>query len=140
MTFDLNNINQFSTSIDQYFFYPFYEKLYQQAKKYHFIALTSPIVGILDATFSIIQAIGGLVESAIKGLTNIFKGMAALENLSIKRGVLQLILGTGVIGVSSIPIIFLRTLRISIKITINPIQTCEEQLINYRKNISYNFA
>lgn len=135
MTFDLNNINQLSCAMDRYFFFPFYDTLHQKAEKHRFIALTGPIVGAIDGTFSLAQAVGGVGESAIKGLVNTVKGVITFDWNSVKIGSLQLILGVGVIGISSIPIIAIRTLRISIKMMIDPKQTSEQQLRNYREKL-----
>jgi len=140
MHFDLNNINQFSGAMDRYFFFPFYETLHQKAKKHRFISLIGPAIGAIDGIASLAQAVGGVGESAIKGIVNTVKGAITFNWNSVKRGCLQLILGVGIIGISSIPIIAIRTLRISIKMSIDPKLTSEQQSRNYREKLDLQNA
>ena len=137
MTFDLNNINQFSSAMDKHFFLPFYANLHQKAEKHRFIFLTSPFIGIADGIASLVQTVGAIAEAAIKGLINIFQGTITFDSSPLKKGSLQLILGVGIIGIFSIPIIIFRVLRISIKMMIDPKLTCDQQERNYREKFGF---
>ncbi len=135
MSLDLNNIDQSSNLIDRYFFYPFYDKLSQIRGKHYVLSWISPIIGITDGIASSIQAIGGVAEATFKGIGNLAKGGITCDSNSLKRGSLQLLLGVGVIGTLSIPIILFRTLRIAGGMMFCPKETSETQAENYRKKV-----
>ena len=143
MPFDLENINQLSNALGQYFFLPFYETLHQTAKTNRFIKLTGPFIGTIDGIASLSQAVGGIGDAAIKGLANILKGSATCNQTSIKKGALQLVLGTSCIAIFAIPHIFVKTLRISINMSIDPISTSNREVEDYQKslhNLSCNLS
>lgn len=135
MSMDLKNINQFSKLAECYFFYPFYEKLSQVAQESSMLPWVAPVIGVTDGIASSIQAIGGVAEAAIKGIGNLAKGGITWDSLSLKRGSLQILLGVGVVGTLSIPIIVIRVLRITGGMMFYPKETSEIQAGNYRKNI-----
>ncbi len=140
MNFDLGNINQLSSEIDRHFFLPFYESIHKAtANNHRFIAIMGPAIGTIDGTASLAQAVGVVGESAIKGLVNTLKGAVTFNWQSLKRGSLQLILGIGVISICSIPLIAFRTMRISVKMMIDPKQTSEQQARNYRMKLDLKY-
>ena len=136
MYLDWNNTNKSSKLIDYYFFYHFYNKLNSISREYRFIQLSAPFVGTIDGVVSLAQATGGVGEAAIKGTRNLLRGALTCNAEDLKRGGLQIILGVGLVGIVSIPIIFIRTLRIMGGILINPLETSNTQAENYRKKVS----
>lgn len=135
MSLDWNNIDKSSKLVDSYFFYPFYEKLNAISREYRFIQLSAPFVGAIDGIASLVQATGGVGEAAIKGSRNLLHGALSCNTESLKRGSLQIILGGGLVGIVSIPIIFIRTLRMTTGMLMNPVETTHIQAENYRKKV-----
>jgi|GEM_PF-4439128 len=136
MILDWNNIDRSSQWIDRHFFYPFYHHLNQVAQNHSTsVRLAAPAIGIIDGTASCIQATSGIAEAAIKGVGNSVQAAFLCDPRYLKIGGLQLILGVGVIGASSIPIIAFRTLRITIKMAIDPQETSRVQAENYLSKI-----
>jgi hypothetical protein len=136
MSLDWNSIDKSSKLIDSYFFYPFYDKLNAISREYRFIQLSAPFVGAVDGVASLVQATGGVGEATIKGSRNLLQGALSCNTESLKRGSLQIVLGGGLVGIVSIPIIFIRTLRITAGMLMNPVETTHVQAENYRKKIS----
>lgn len=139
MKLDLDNINQFSTLLDQQFFLPFYQRINCKAQVNHAISYLGPFIGLTDGFFSSIQAIGGVAEASIKAIGNIFKSIIICNKTSFKRGSLQLF-GAIIITIASIPRIVYRTLNLSIQMTKDPISTSHNLLENYQKNQSLIFV
>lgn len=135
MSLDWKNIDKSSRLVDSYFFYPFYEKLNAISREYRFTQLSAPFVGAIDGIASLVQATAGVGESAIKGSRNLLYGGLSCNAESLKRGSLQIILGVGLVGILSIPIIFIRTLRMTAGMLMNPVETTRIQAENYRKKV-----
>ncbi len=52
------------------------------------------------------EGISALVESIFKGLVNMFYGVISADRICFFRGVFQVFLGAGVIGICTIPLAF----------------------------------
>lgn len=119
MNIDLLNITQASQWFDANLFAPYYERL--SALPYPaLLRLSSPLIGIGDGVMSTAQAVCGLGETLLKGSINTVLGIANGDSNQIKRGVLQIVVGGGVISLTAIPVIAIRTLRITANIAYDP--------------------
>jgi hypothetical protein len=134
MSFDLERIDQFAGLMNEKFC-RFYEQIATHAASNSHIAYAAPVIGIADMALSSVQAIGGVGEAAIKGVTNVFVGGASCNGTALKMGGAQLALGACVVGVLSIPIIFVRTIRITAKMFADPQNTSEYELAAYRQKV-----
>ena len=120
MNFDLENITQASQWIDANLFTPYYQELCTFSNPV-LLRLGSPLIGIGDAVLSTAQAVFGLLETLLKGSINTVLGIANRDSNQIKKVMLQTGLGGGAIAISAIPVIALRTLRITANIAYDPI-------------------
>lgn len=129
MNIDLENITQASQWFDANLFTPYYEKL--SAVPYPgLLRLSSPFIGIGDGVMSTAQAVCGLSETLLKGSINTVLGIANWDRNQIKKGMLQVVLGGGIISLTAIPIIAVRTLRITANVAYDPVSAISEL---YRK-------
>lgn len=135
MAFDFERIDQFSEMMDQRFFHPFYDHLHEMSQRNRYVAYAAPLVGSIDGIGSLIQATGTVGEALIKSLGNGFKGAISCDWIAFKTGSLQLLLGAGVIGLCSIPIIVFRILRITTYFALDPQKTSEQELAKLREKI-----
>jgi len=134
MSLDWKSIDRSSRLVDAYFFYPFYNKLNGVAREYPSVFWAAPVIGVVDGIAGFVQVICCVAEAALKGVGNMFSGIAG-ERVEWKRGVLQLVFGVGFVGLLAIPVIVMRILWITGDFASNPQKTCETQAENYRKKI-----
>ncbi|MES2345460.1 MAG: hypothetical protein V4494_05950 [Chlamydiota bacterium] len=136
MSSDWYRMDQFSRTIDENFFYPFYEKLSSVAENHPNIAYSAPLIGGIDGLANLVQGTGAVAESGIKGVSNVFWGISTCDKTSLKVGALQVGLGAGLIGVLLIPQVAFRTLRITACMAIDPKETSRQEREKYHKLIS----
>ena len=126
MKINFENITESSQWFNANLFSPYYRGLgtvHQTA----YLRLASPVIGILDGLISSLQAVSGLSEAILKGTANTAHGIATADRRVLKKGVLQIALGGGSIALLSVPIIALRTLRITFNMARNPSEEICEQ-------------
>lgn len=136
MSFEINNIDQFSNIIDAQFFYPFYEKLSQISEDQPYLFIASPLIGMIDGTASLIQAGGTVGESAIKGFCNLVKAAASCDGLALRVGAIQWGLGVVGIGVAALPISVSRSIRITWGMAVDPVATSKKQWENFQSKVA----
>ncbi len=129
---DWNNITQLSSLIEKSFFHPFYCSLSRESKRYPKIAFAAPFVGGIDGAVSTMQAVGGIGEASLKGIGNMLAGSVNGDANRLKRGAFQC-MGAGVIGLAAMPVVFVRTVRITKGMWTEPQKTSKEQALYYSR-------
>lgn len=117
---DLQNITQASHWFDANLFAPYYQRL-SAVPFPALLRLGAPLIGIGDGAMSTAQAVCGLGETLLKGSINTVLGIANWDSNQIKKGVLQVGVGGGVLSLTAIPIIAGRTLRITAHVACDPV-------------------
>lgn len=126
MKIDYENITQFLQWFDSYMFAPYYRKL-GTIHNLTYLRLASPLIGGGDGLMSALQGAFGLGEALFKGGVNTMYGIANRDQRSLEKGLLQIVLGGSVIALSSIPIIVVRTLRITCWVAYDPHSAISDQ-------------
>jgi hypothetical protein len=127
MNIDFENITESSRWFDCNLFASYYGAL-GTIRDPALLRLGSPLIGVGDGILSAAQAAAGLGEAVLKGVGNIFRGAALRDSNLLKKGTLQIALGGGAVALFSIPIIVVRTLRITVKMAYDPADALSEQL------------
>jgi len=135
MFFDLKNINQSSQLIDKQIFLPFYTNLHHFSQKNNSLSLTAPLVGSADGMITLIQGISSVFEAVLKGGCNLVSGTFILDPKSVLLGSVQILLGGGIIGLSTLPLTAWKTLKITLGMIVNPQETTENQKIYYENTV-----
>jgi hypothetical protein len=135
MSIDLDSIDQVSDLIDRYMFLPFYDNVYQAAQNSKYVAYAAPLIGVVDALANLVQAVGAVGESAIKGIINLVYGAVTCNPLKLKVSAVQLVLGTGFISLVSLPRIAVHALKITYGMFRTPVETSHCQLGEYRQKV-----
>lgn len=125
MNVDFENITQSSRWFDFHLFAPYYRKL-GNIRNPVWLRLGAPLIGVGDGAISAAQAAAGFGEAVLKGVANSFRGAANRDSNLLKKGILQIGLGGGSIALFSIPIVVVRSLRITAIMAYDPASAISE--------------
>lgn len=125
MNIDFENITEISRWFDSHLFAPYYRKL-GNIRNPVWLRLGAPLIGVGDGLVSAVQAAAGFGEAVLKGMANSFRGAANRDSNLLKKGILQIGLGGGSIALFSIPILVIRSLRITAFVAYDPASAISE--------------
>ncbi len=133
-----NRNDQVLCSCSHYFFYPLYNQLNELAEKTSIVPWISPAVGVTVAMAKLIQAIGFVVEVAIKGMGNLAVGVPTLNADLLKKGSLQLVM-IPFFGIAAVPLILFSTLVLTKELMSDPEKTTKREA-EIHQNLSKKFC
>ena len=125
MNVDFENITESSRWFDSHLFAPYYRKLGNIRNPVR-LRLGAPLIGVGDGLIGAAQAAAGFGEAVSKGVANSLRGARNQDSNLLKKGILQIGLGGGSIALFSIPILAVRTLRITAIMAYDPASAISE--------------
>ncbi len=133
MSFDLANIDQSQKWIDTHLFLPMYQEIAGTPNAV-VLRFLGPPIGLTDALLSLMQSVAGVAEALLKGSINLV-GSSPFNECNAYRGLLQVCLGAPVIGVSTIPIVASRFLKITGSMIVEPHALAHQEVDRYQREL-----